>query len=289
MFSKDYTVNELMAVACSKEIKDYDVCFVGIGVPMMAGLVASKTHALNATIVYEAGGLGAISRRMPWTISDNPTSENALMATEMWRIFSDTQAGYINKGITGGAQVDKYGNLNTTVILNSRGKTGTYEQPLIRLPGSGGANDIASSCEETVIMMKLAKGKFVEKVDYITSPGYLTGGNAREKAGLKGKGPVSMVTNKGIFRFDDETKEMYLESIFPNVTVEEIKEYFEWDLKVSDNLKVVDPPLESEVELIRTSDPKGIILGAKAVDEEETFDDFYNTMKAVYEAVVIEL
>lgn len=290
MFAKEYTTNELMAVVCAKEIKNDDVVFLGVGIPMMAGLIASKTHAPNATIVYEAGGVGAISRRMPWTISDNPTAENAILATEMWRIFSDTQAGYVNKGIIGGAQIDKYGNINTTVILSNKGVTGTYENPLVRLPGSGGANDIASSCDETVIMMKLVKGKFVEKVDYITSPGYLTGPGAREKAGLNGKGPGALVTNKGVFRFDEETKEMYLDAVFPGATVEEIKEYFEWDLKVSKDLKVVDPPLEAEIEIIRKADPGNIILGSKSVDnKEETFEDFYKSMKACYESTTIEL
>ena len=289
MFAKVYTANELMAVACSKEIKNDDVVFVGVGIPMIAGLIAVKTHAPNATIVYEAGGIGAISRRMPWTISDNPTSENAILATEMWRIFSDTQAGYINKGIIGGAQVDKYGNINTTVILTSKDSTGTYENPLVRLPGSGGGNDIASSCNETIIMMKLVKGKFVNEVDYITSPGHLTGPGAREKAGLRGKGPSAMITNKGIFHFDEKTKEMYLDIIFPGEDVEEIKEYFEWDLKVSKNLKIIDPPLESEIEIIKNFDPQGVVLGKKSLKREDTFENFYTTIKNSYESVTIEL
>lgn len=289
MFSKDYTTNELMAVACAKEIKDYEVVFVGIGVPMIAGMLATKTHAQNAKVVYEGGGIGAKSRRMPLTISDNPTTENAIIATETWRIFTDTQAGYVDKGVIGGAQVDKYGNLNTTVILKKKGKEATYDTPFVRLPGSGGANDIASNCRETVIMMKLAKGKFVNEVDFITSPGHLTGPGAREKAGLKGKGPSAMVTNKGVFRFDETTKEMYLDTIFPNVTVEEIKEYFDWDLKISDSLKVIDPPLESEIQLIREADPQGLVLGSKSVEEEESFEDFYINQKAAYEAVKLEL
>jgi len=286
MFAKQYTAQEMMAVACAKEIINHDVVFVGIGIPMMAGLIASKTHAPQSTLVYEAGGVGAISRRMPWTISDNPTSENGLLAMEMWRIFSDTQRGLINKGIIGGAQVDKYGNLNTTAIMGGKA---TYDTPLVRLPGSGGANDIASSCPETIIMMKLVKGKFVEKVDHITSPGYLTGAGAREKAGLKGRGPIALVCDKCVLRFDAQTKEMYLHTIFLNTTVEEVKSFFDWDLKVSDKLAVMDPPLESEIDLIHKYDPNGVILGSKSGGRQETFDSFYESMKACYNSVDLNL
>ncbi len=285
MFAEKFSTSELMAVVCSKEIEDSDVCFVGIGVPMLAGLLASKTHAQNATLVYEAGGVGAISRRIPWTISDNPTTDNALMATEMWRIFSDTQAGFVNKGVVGGAQIDKYGNLNTTVILAGR----SYESPRVRLPGSGGANDIASSCPETVIMMKMEKGKYVEKVDFITSPGHLTGPGSRKAVGLKGKGPRAVVTNKCVFRFDPTTKEMYMDAIYPGVTVEEIKAIVEWDLKISENLKVINPPLQSEIEIIRKLDPQGIILGSKTVTTEESFDDYYNLMEKCYNEAQLDL
>lgn len=285
MFAKQYTASEMMAVACAKEIKDYEVAFVGVGVPMMAGLIASKTHAPNCTIVYECGGTGAISRRMPWNVADNPTTENALGVPEMWRIFSDAQAGYVDKGVLGGAQVDKYGNLNTTVILGG----GTYEHPKVRLPGSGGANDIASSCGETIIMMRLSKERFVQKVDFITSPGYLDGPGARERAGLSGKGPVALVSDMGVFRFDDATKEMYLDALYPGCTADMVRENVGWDLKVSPKLRTYNPPLTDEIAIIHKYDPIGIVLGSKKVTKEESFDEFYREIKAAYNSIELDL
>lgn len=286
MDAVQYTPQEMMAAVCAREIHDSDVAFVGIGIPMMAGLIASKTHAPNATLVYEAGGVGARSRRMPLTISDNPTTENALFATEMWRIFADTQAGFINKGIIGGAQVDKFGNLNTTVI---KGEGGGYAVPKVRLPGTGGANDIASSCEETIIMMKLIRGKFVEKVDYISAPGHLTGGDSRQRVGLKGGGPSALISDQGVFRFDPVTKEMYLHAVFPGIDPQEVKCYFDWDLKISEKLGTVQPPTQPEVEVIRCYDPKGVILGGGAKHSDQTFEEYYQEMKAAYSALKLEL
>lgn len=285
MYATHYTPQEMMAAVCAREICDDDIAFVGIGIPMLAGLIASKTHAPNATLVYEAGGVGAISRRMPLTISDNPTTENALLATEMWRLFSDTQAGFINKGIIGGAQVDIYGNLNTNVIMGK----GDYTSPKVRLPGTGGANDIASSCAETIIMMKLVKGKFVKRVDYISAPGHLSGPGSREKAGLKGGGPSALISDKGIFRFDPITKEMYLHAVFPGIDPDEIKTYFDWELKVADHLEVVEPPLEEQIQIIRQYDPQGAVLSGGAKNSNETFDEYFFNTKAAYEALELEL
>ncbi len=285
MTEHNYTTTELMAVACSHELNDNELVFVGVGIPMMAGLLANKTHAPNMVILYEAGGVGAKSRRLPFTISDNPTTDNALMAGEMWRVFADTQCGLVDKGVLGGAQIDKYGNLNTTVITN--GQASTYENPLTRLPGSGGGNDIASSCRETLIVMRLGKSRFVEKVDYITSPGYITGNNAREEAGLKWGGPSAVVTDKCILRFDATSKEMYLDSLFPGITIEEIKENIQWELKISPQLKIVAPPPTNYLDIMRKMDPNGIILGSKTITQKESFDDFYHKMKSAYQSVTL--
>ena len=282
---KEYSTAELMAVVCSHELKDNELVFVGVGIPMMAGLVATKTHAPDMVILYEAGGVGAKSRRLPFTISDNPTTDNALMAGEMWRVFADTQCGLVDKGVLGGAQIDKYGNLNTTVITN--GGTMSYEQPANRLPGSGGGNDIASSCRETIIVMRLGKTRFVEKVDYITSPGYITGGEARKEAGLKGGGPIAVITDKCILRFDPTSKEMYLAALFPHVTIDDIKGNVQWDLKVADNIELIAPPLPAYLDHMRKMDPNGIILGSKTVTKEESFDDFYQKMKNAYNSTNI--
>lgn len=285
MYATNYSTNEMMAVICAREIKNYDVVFVGVGLPQMAGLVATRTHAPDATVIYEGGGVGPITKRMTWTISDNPTTDNALMASQMWQVFADTQGGFVNKGVIGGAQIDKYGNLNTTVITNQG--TATYANPLVRLPGSGGANDIASSCHETIIMMRLDRKKFVEKVDFITSPGYLTGAGAREKAGLKGKGPVAVVTDKCVFRFDKKTKEMYLDTLYPGFTVEDITAQIQWKLIVSENIKIAEPPLEEEINILRKFDPNGIILGSRSAANDQSFEDYYKEMKSIYESISI--
>ena len=286
-YAEDYTISEMMAAVCSLQIKNDDVAFVGVGIPLMAGAVAAATHAPEVIIVYEVGGVGAKSRRMPWTISDTPTTDNALAATAMHRVFGDQQRGFITVGIIGGAEIDKYGNLNTTTIF---GENGTYHHPKVRLPGSGGANDIASSARRTVIVMRLEKGKFVNKVDFITSPGFLSGPGAREKAGLLGDGPSAVVTDRGLFKFDQETKEMYLEAIYPGMNVEQIKELIDWELKVSPQLYVMDPPTVEQITVMRTLDPMGTVLGRKSLRGEiEPFDVYYNSLKKSYQSRTITL
>ena len=287
MVAKEYSSKECMAYVCAREILDGWVLFVGVGIPMMAALVASKTHAKNTVLVYEGGAVGGVSRRLPYTIVDNACSDNALLLPEMWRLFSDMQCGFVDMGIIGGAQIDKFGNLNSTVITNGGQKS--YAAPAVRLPGSGGANDIATSTNGTLIVMAIGKGKFVNTIDFVTSPGYLTGPGAREKAGIRWGGPRAVVTDKCVFRFDDVTKEMYLDSVYPGVTVEEIKDLVEWDLKVATSVRTLDPPEEEYVQIMRAIDPAGVILGKKTVENVEEFEDFYNSMVAAYESVQLKL
>lgn len=274
-----FSPREMMVAVCAREIKDGETVFIGVGAPLLAGMVALRTHAPNMTMIFEAGGVGAASRRIPWTISDSPTTENALAAMEMWRVMGDVQRGYVQLGMLGGAQVDKFGNLNSTVIL---GEDRDYQKPLVRLPGSGGANDVASSCGRTVLMMRLEKRRFVKKVDYITSPGYLTGGDTRVKAGLKGGGPAAVITDRAVFRFEQQTKEMYLDELFPGVTEDEVRNDVGWELKVSSNLRVADPPSDIELGTMRQLDPLSIILGGKGIKQAESFDDYYSLMKRAY-------
>jgi len=276
MPERGYTDKELMAVCCSREIQDGEVVIIGIGLPMMGGLLAGRTHAKNATYVYEAGGVGARSRRVPWAVADTPTAENATCLLEMWRLLGDGQAGRIHRGCIGGAQIDRYGNLNSTCIIGN----GSYDSPKVKLPGSGGANDIGSSCLETTIIMQLLPGKFVEKVDFITTVGHLTGPGSREKAGLPGKGPTAVITQKCVFRFDEATKEMYLDALFPGEDVEEIRALVGWDLKVSPTLKTVEPPSEEELSIMRRLDPKGLMLGAKVPLED--FEEFARMYESSY-------
>ena len=285
-YSKDYTTSELMAVIVARQILNDDVTFIGVGIPLLAGILAVTTHAPDATLVYEGGGIGARTRRLPWTISDNPTTDNALAAAQMWRVFSDQQSGYITLGIIGGAEIDPYGNLNTTVIL---GDDYTYEHPRVRLPGSGGANDIASSAGRTVIMMRLQKGKFVKKLHYITSPGYLNGPGDREKAGLLGSGPQLVVTEKAVFGFDPQTKEMYLQSLLPGFTLQDIKDLVGWDLKVAPQLVDVELPTEEQIHVLRAYDPMGFVLGTKGGSGKEDFDHFCERVKKGYEAIPLNL
>ena len=263
-YAQNYTLAELMAVAAAREINDGETVFIGIGVPLMAGLLAKSTHAPNMTLVYESGCVGPLQQRISYNVGDSACVDNAFYLTSQWRIFSDLQSGYIDVGILGGAQIDKYGNMNTTAIFGD----GTYEEPVARLPGSGGGNDIGSSAKRVVYVMSLEKRRFFPRVDYITTLGYLSGGDAREKAGLCGGGPVSVITNKCIFRFEKDTKEMYLESLHPHVTVDEVRNEIMWNLKVAPELKRTEPPTVQQVKIIRAIDPSGIILGVEAAISE---------------------
>lgn len=255
-----YNPKEMMTIQACREFKDGEVAFVGIGIPMLAGIVATRLHAPNLTIVYESGCIGTKMYRVDFNVGDSSAADDALCLTSMWRIFGDQQAGFIDLGVLGGAQIDKYGNLNTTAIFGD----GDYYCPKVRLPGSGGGNDIGSSAGRTIIMMQLARERFVEKVDHLTTPGYLDGTpGARERAGLVGKGPVAVITNKAVFRFHPEGREMYLDTIYPGVTVEEVKQSVSWDLMVVDELKVAEPISEEERAAIRSSDPTNLIIGGK--------------------------
>ncbi|MDL2268696.1 glutaconate CoA-transferase [Desulfosarcina sp. OttesenSCG-928-A07] len=282
--STDFSTTELMAVVVSQQIRNDDVAFIGVGIPLLAGILAVSTHAPEAVLIYEGGGIGARTRRLPWTISDNPTTDNAISAQTMWRVFSDQQRGYITLGIIGGAEIDRFGNLNTTVIL---GDGYTYEHPRIRLPGSGGANDIASSVGRTVIMMRLQKKKFVNKLQFITSPGYLGGPGAREAAGLVGGGPEAVITDKCVFKFDPETKEMVLCSVYPGYTASDIQECVDWELRVARNLETIHPPTADQIRILRAYDPMGFVLSSKTNIGQNGFEDFCDRVQQGYEAITL--
>jgi len=282
-YAEKYSTSELMAAFVARQIRNDDVVFIGIGLPLVAGVVAVATHAPKAVLIYEGGGIGARTRRVPWSIADNPTTDNAIAAVPMWRVFSDMQAGYVTLGVVGGAEIDRFGNLNTTAIY---GPGGSYRHPKVRLAGSGGANDIASSAGRLIIMMHLGKGKFVDRVQFLTTPGYLSGPGEREEAGLKGGGPEYVVTEKCIFAFDEKTKEMYLKLLYPGVNVEEVKQLVGWDLKVAANLEEPEPPTEQQVHLMKAFDPDGSIMKTPKISPEkwEDFDVFYELIKAAYES-----
>jgi len=249
--AEPYKMAELMVVAGSREIKDDDIIFVGMRLPLLAFQLAKETHAPNAVGIFEIGLLRDEPAQHPlFTMGDCPNIHGALWATDMLGMMALLQKGYISLGFIGGAEIDRYGNLNTSYI-------GDPKEPSVRLPGSGGASDIASLSKRLVIMMAHERRRFKEKVDYITSPGYGEGRDWREVKGIRGGGPCTVITTLGIFKFQEETKEMYLDSVHPGITIEDVKRNTGWDLKIGNPVKVTAPPNEEELAIIRKYDPQG--------------------------------
>ncbi len=246
--SKPYTLEELLVITAAKEIHDYERVILGIGVPMTAGAMAKALYAPHAVLMMEAG-LIDFQPLIPLNhIADAHACRGMSYLTDLFSTFTMTYRGFVDVCFLGVGQIDKYGNLNTTVI-------GDYYRPTMRLPGSGGACDFISYAQRTVLTMR--GGEFVERLDYFTSPGYLEGGDSRDRSGLfpKGSGPSMLLTTKGVFRFDPVTKEMYLAQIHPKVTVEEIKKDIPWDLKIAPDLSVTPRPTDEEIDFIRRFNP----------------------------------
>ena len=248
---RDYTMQELMVVAGSREIRDDDVVFVGMRLPLLAFQLAKSTHAPHAIGIFENGILRDKPASHPlYTMGDTPNVEGAVWTTSMMDIMSLLQNGRVSLGFIGAAEIDRFGNLNTTYI-------GGRENVQVRLPGSGGGSDIASLSRRLVILMSHEKRRFLQRVSYLTSPGFGDGENWREHKGLNGGGPCALITTKGVLRFDHDTKEMILDSIHPGVTVEEVLENTGWDLKLASKIKETGPPTRSELRIIRKYDPHG--------------------------------
>lgn len=244
-----------MACVASRFLEDKKVVFVGTGLPILAALLAQKLHAPNMTIVFEAGGIGSEVPALPISVGDSRTFHRALMATSMDYVMSCAQLGYFDYAFLGGAQIDMYGNLNTTVI-------GRNDKTEARLPGSGGANDGGSIAWRTIIIMRQDPRRFVEKVDFITTPGYLSGPGAREKAGLpEGTGPYRVITQLGVYDFDEETKRMRLISVHPGVTVEDVMKNTGFKLLVADKVEMTNEPTQEELEILRSIKESWIVLG----------------------------
>jgi glutaconate CoA-transferase, subunit B len=241
-----YIKPELMACCGAREIKDGDVVIVGTGFPTMSANIAKYTHALNAVLMQESGVIDARPTRPALSVGDPCLNPGAAMIGGLVEIMGMTlQAGLVDVGFLSGSQVDKYGNINTTVI-------GDYKSPKSRLPGSGGANPIGSLARKTLIIALHDKRRLAEKVDFITTPGYIDGPGARERYGLPpGTGPAVIITNKAVLRFDPESKEAYLSSCHPDCTIEEIKANTPWDLKVAEDLRSTEPPTPEELRVIR--------------------------------------
>jgi len=254
--SSFYSSTELLAAVASRILEDNKSVFVGTGLPMIAAMLAKRTHAPNLLLFFEAGGVGPEGTPvLPISVGDSRTFHMAVAASSMHDIMSSAQAGYIDYGFLGAAQIDKYGNINTTVI-------GPYEQPKVRLPGSGGANDVGSLCHRTIIMMRQDKYRFVEKLDFLTTPGYLQGFNSRVEAGLpRSSGPYRVITQLGVYGFDEDSKQMMILSVHPNVTVDDIKRNTGFDIIIPDHVPASAPPTKKELRILRRIDPSGMILG----------------------------
>ncbi|MHA1728591.1 MAG: CoA-transferase subunit beta [Promethearchaeota archaeon] len=258
--SEKYSLDELLIIVSAREIKNFENVMLGVGLPMMAGAFAKNYHAKNVNLMMEAGLIGFNPLIPLRHIADTMACRGLDFSTDLFSMFSThTYRGYVDLCFLGVAQVDKYGNLNSTVV-------GDYFNFDRRLPGSGGAADFISYSRKTILTMN--KGKFVEKLDYLTSPGHLRGGDSREKSKrfFPGSGPVKLISRKGVFKFDDVTKEMYLFQTHPGITIEDIKKDVPWDLKIADNVTSTKPPTAEELELIRKFSPSvslGKILSGK--------------------------
>lgn len=250
----EYSAAELMIINAARLLRDGDVVFVGVGQPNLACNLAKRTHAPNLVMIYEAGVIGAEPARLPLSIGDPTLVSGALSVVSMYDIFANyLQRGNVDVGFMGGAQIDKFGNINATVI-------GDYTHPRVRLPGSGGSQEIAAWANRCYIMTPHQKRRFPEKVDFLTSAGFLDGRASRLASGVRGGGVMAVVTDIGILE-PDENGEMILTALHPGRTVEEAKANTGWDLKVAETLRTTEPPTEKELLILRTElDPKGIYL-----------------------------
>lgn len=248
---------EIMALAAARELRDGDVVFVGIGLPNLAVNLARRTHAPGVQLVYEAGIYGARPARLPISIGDPALVTGAVSVMPMAETFLYfLQGGRIDVGFLGAAQIDRFGNLNTTVIGSD------YRRPKVRLPGAGGAAEIAWLARKTIVMLPQKRNKFPERLDFRTSVGYHEGGASRRALGAPGGGPERVITNLGVYGFDAETREMVLEKLHPGVDLDEVRAEVSWPLRVAERLGRTELPDESVLGLLRDElDPKGIYLG----------------------------
>lgn len=252
--AEKYIKPELMACCGAREIEDGDIVIVGTGFPTMAAGIAALTHAPGAKMMRESGVYDVQPKRPALSVSDPCLNPGAAMTGGLIDIMGMfLQGGHVDVGFLSGSQVDRFGNINTTVI-------GDYENPKCRLPGSGGANPIGSLARKVLIIALHNTKRLASSVDFITTPGYIDGAGARERAGLPpDTGPSVIITNKAVLRFDKQSGEAYLESYHPDTTIDEIRENTPWDLKVSPDVRPTEPPRSGEIDALRELDPKRMI------------------------------
>ena len=253
--SPAYSLTELMAVAAAREIRDGDVVFAGTGLPMLGAMLAQRTHAPACCIIFEAGSMASQMEHLPMSVGDARTLRGAAMAAGLHEVFTYLlQAGRVDVGFLSGAQVDRYGNINSTSI------GADPRRPQVRFSGSGGACDIACLARRTIIIARHEKRRFPEHVDYITSPGWLQGGDSRARSGLVRGGPSVVVTTKGVMRFHPETHELYLASYHPGLTAQAVRDDTGFALDVSAAVQTPEPHAEELRILREVVDPERVFL-----------------------------
>ena len=255
-----YSLKELMICAAAHQLDDNKIAVIGVGMPLAAAMLAQKISAPNLVIMFEGGSFAPILEKLPNSVGGSLTLTGALMHSSMYEIMEAAQRGMVDYTFLGGAQIDRYGNINSTMIGDD------YYHPRVRLPGSGGANDFASLSWKTLSIVPHDRRKFVPQVDFITSPGYLTGPGAREAAGLPpGTGPYKVISTLGVMGFDPRSKRMVVESLHPGVTKGEIADNTGFELLFADSLRVTEDPSERELDILRNEvDPQGTIIGKLA-------------------------
>jgi acyl CoA:acetate/3-ketoacid CoA transferase beta subunit len=245
---------EVMICAAAGLLEDDTLVMVGTGLPMIAALLAQRTHAPGLVVIFEAGGIGPKPPVLPTSVGDSRTFYQAVAASSMLEVMSACQTGSIGYGFLGAAQIDMHGNLNTTVI-------GDWARPRTRLPGSGGGNDIGSLCRRTIIIMRQDARKFVERVDFLTTPGYLDGPGARERAGLPtDTGPYRVITQLGVYDFDEQEKRIRLVAMHPGVTLDEIHHNSSFEILTPSKIATTARPTDEQLLLLQEIDPTGIVL-----------------------------
>ena len=241
-----FTADEMMTACAARALHDGMTCFVGIGLPSAAANLARATHAPNLVLIYESGTIGAKPGRLPLSIGDGILAETADAVVSVPEIFNYwLQPGRIGIGFLGAAQIDRFGNINTTVIGAS------YADPKVRLPGAGGAPEIAASCREVIVVVRQSRRSFVDRVDFVTSVGFGDGPGYRERRGLTGAGPQKVITDLGILEPDPASCELTLTGIYPGVTVPDVRARTGWELAVSDSVEELAPPTAVELAALR--------------------------------------
>jgi len=255
MAEVDYTSTELLACVAARLLEDRRSVLVGTGLPIIAAMLAQRTTAPGLLIVFEAGGIGPQIPVLPISVGDSRTFHKAVSASSMHDVMAIAQAGYLDYGFLGAAQIDPYGNINTTAI-------GPHAAPNARLPGSGGGNDVGSFCRRTIIIMRQDRRKFAAQLDFLTTPGYLTGPGARERAGLPADcGPHRVITQLGVYGFDPAMCKMLLMAVHPGVTVAEVQAQSGFPIPIAEPLGESAPPSAAERRILHEIDPKGWLLG----------------------------